>query len=95
MRKKRVILENHRHVAVLWRHPVQRLAVEQNASAVGRLQPRDQPQRRRLPAARRPDDGQQLPVLRRQVQFPDRADFLPARAAKGLRHILKHESSHA
>jgi hypothetical protein len=55
VRVERVVLEHHRHVAVLRRHVVDDLAVDRDLAVGDLLEPCDHAQRRRLAAARRAD----------------------------------------
>ena len=48
------------------------LAVDQHPSVVGRLEAREQPERRRLPAPARAQQGEHLAPLERERQLVDR-----------------------
>ena len=62
VRVERVVLEDHRDVAVLRRAVVDHLAADLQLAAGDVLEPGDHPQRRRLAAARRPDQDHELAV---------------------------------
>jgi hypothetical protein len=67
VRIQRVVLEDHRDVAVLRGEIVDHLAPDLQVSRGDVLEPRDHPQRRRLPAARRADEDHELRVADLQV----------------------------
>ena len=60
VRVERVVLEDHRDVPVLRRQVVDDLAVDHHAPGRDRLETGDHPERGRLPAARRPDEHDEL-----------------------------------
>ncbi len=62
VREEREALEDHRHAALVRWQPGDVDAVQQHPAAVDRLQPRQHPQQRRLPAAGRARDDHQLAV---------------------------------
>ena len=62
VRIERVVLEHHRHVAVFRRHVVDHLAVDPDLAAGDVLEAGDHPQRRRLAAAGRADQHDELLV---------------------------------
>jgi len=66
-----------------------RLVVEEHLTTGGSLQPADHPQRRGLPTARRPDQGQKFPVGIGQRQVIDRND-----TAELLAYALESDFSH-
>ena len=67
------------------RGAVKRLAAEPHLSGIGLLQPGEQAQQRALAAARGADDGQELPLLRRQRQVVQREQRRWSRSEKVLR----------
>ena len=73
MRKQRVALEHHRDVALRRRQPRDVAAVDRDAAAVGRLEAGDQPQRRRLAAARRAEQHVERAGVERERQPVDGA----------------------
>ena len=89
VRIQRVALEHHRDVAVL-RLDVVRRRVADPDRALGRiLEPRDHPERGRLPAARRPEQHEELVVLDLEVEVAHRDDV-----AEALRDVVEHDPSH-
>ena len=68
MRIERVGLEHHGEPALRRRHLVNRLAVEPKLAGGDRLEPGDHAQQRRLPAARRPDEDDELAVVDVKVE---------------------------
>jgi hypothetical protein len=67
VRVQRVVLEDHRDVAVLGRAVVDHLAADLQLAVGDVLEPGDHPQGGRLPAARWPDEDDELAVLDLQV----------------------------
>ena len=74
VRVERVVLEDHGDVAVPGRHVVDHAVAEADRARRDPLQARDHPQRRRLAAARGPDQHDELPVVDVQVQTVQRDD---------------------
>ena len=68
VRVERVVLEDHRDVAVLRRHVVHHGLADRDAASRDDLEAGDHSQRRRLPAARGSDEHHELAVLDRQVE---------------------------
>ena len=56
VRIERVVLKDHRHVAVLGRRRVDHAIADANLAAIDRLEARDHPQQRRFAASRWPDE---------------------------------------
>jgi hypothetical protein len=71
VRIERVVLEDHRDVAVAGREVVDDAVADQQLALGDVLQPRDHPQRGRLPAARRADEDHELAVLDLEVHVLD------------------------
>ena len=90
VRIERVVLEHHGDVAVLRRQIVDHLAADADVAGGDFLQPRDHPQRRRLAAARRADQHDELVV--RDVQI-DRTDGFDV--AVLLHDLTQRDFSHA
>jgi hypothetical protein len=70
MREKRVILEDHSDPSPFGRDPAAArddTAVDFDHAAVRGLEPRDEPEERRLPAAARPEERDELAALDLQV----------------------------
>src|SRR5690606_154671 len=77
--EQRVMLEHEAHLTLAHVHSGGVLAGKQDAAPVGRLQARDDPQQRRLAAARGPEQGDEfdrVDVQRHIVQRPEVAEFL-------------------
>ena len=72
VRVERVVLEDHRDVAVLRREVVHDLAADANDAVADRLEPGHHPERARLPAARGPDEDDELAVADLEVEVADR-----------------------
>ena len=66
------------------------LAADAQGAAADLLEPRDHPQRRRLPASRRADEDQELAVVYRQAQILDRLIAVPVGLADPVQHDLGH-----
>ena len=71
VRVQRVVLEDHRDVAVLRRALVDDLVADAQLALGDVLEPGDHPQRRRLPAARRADEDHELAVGDVEVEVLD------------------------
>ena len=71
VRVERVVLEDHRDVAVLGRVLVDDVAADLQLALGDVLEPGDHPQRGRLPAARRPDEDHELAVGDLEVHVLD------------------------
>ncbi len=69
VRQQRVILKNHRNVAVARRHARQWPPVEGNAPRIRRFQTGDHPQRGRFAATGRSHDDQKLAIFYSQVEL--------------------------
>ena len=91
VRVERVVLEDHRHVAILRRQIVDQLVADPDRPVADLLESRDHPQCRGLPAPRRADEHHQLAVLDREVEIADRAR--PVRI--DLRDVLECDRRHA
>jgi hypothetical protein len=72
VRVQRVVLEDHRDVTVARGALVDPLAADDEVALGDVLEAGDHPQRGRLPAAGRPDEDHEFPVLDVQVQLLDR-----------------------
>jgi hypothetical protein len=90
VRVERVALEDHRHVAVALEHVVHPLAVDRQRPVADVLEPRDHPQRRRLAAARRADEDEQLRLADLERQLLHRLE--PVRIA--LRQPVEDDRRH-
>ena len=62
MRIERVVLEHHGDVALFRRHVVDDALADQDVALRNLLEPGDHPEQRRFPAARRPDQDDELAV---------------------------------
>ena len=67
-----VVLEDEADVPLLRRERRRVLAREEDFAGVGRLEPRDDPQQRRLPGATRPEQRRQRPALDLERDVVDR-----------------------
>ena len=90
VRIQRVGLEHHRDVAVLGRDVVDDPRRRSRSRPRRVLEPRDHPQRRRLPGARRPDQDRELAVGDLQVEPVDRARPV----VEDLRDVLERDLRH-
>ena len=70
--EQRVALEDRVHVALVGRHGLHRLALEEDAALGGLLEPGHHPQRRGLAAARRAEQREELALLDLEVEVPAR-----------------------
>ena len=73
MRVERVVLEDHRDVALLRREVVDDAVADPELALGDLLEPRDHPQCRRLPAPGGPDEDDELAVADLEVELGDRA----------------------
>ena len=78
MRKERVGLEHRVHVALVRREPGNALAADPHLAFVGPLEARDQPESRRLAAARGTEERQELARVDFEVDRVDRDDVTEA-----------------
>ena len=74
VREQRVGLEDHAHVALVGRQVRDVLAVDLDAARVGVLEAGDHAQRRRLAAAGRPEEGDELAALGGEDEVLDRGE---------------------
>ena len=77
MRIERVGLEHDADVAIARLDLVDHPAVEAHLARARRIDPGEQEQGRRLAAARRPEQGDELAVLDREVEMVDRDHLAP------------------
>jgi hypothetical protein len=93
VRIERVALEHHRDVAVLRCEGVDGRAVDPHLALVGVVQAREDPQQRRLAAARRADQRQELAVADLEVDAVEHArgaEALPDAGEGDRRHAGQH-----
>ena len=90
VRVQRVVLEDHRDVAIARRELVDALAADDQLAVGDVLQAGDHPQRRRLPAAGRTDEDHELAIADFEVHVLDGLE--PVRIA--LPHVLKPDLGH-
>src|SRR4029077_18596451 len=74
VRVERVVLEDHRDIAIAWRHVVHDPAPDRDRAPRGLLQPGDEPQRGRLAAAGGTDEDQELAVADLEREIVQRSD---------------------
>ena len=72
VRKQRIRLEHHADITLVGRLPGDVLTADDHPSAVGLLETRDQPERRRFATAGGPEQGDQLAGSHRQTQAVER-----------------------
>jgi hypothetical protein len=90
LRVERVVLEDHGDVALARRQRVDHAVADADVAGRERLEPGEQPQRRRLARARRPDDDHELAVadLERELGHRHRGPEAPRRAVvRDRRHV--------
>ena len=92
VRVERVVLEDHRDVAVLGRHVRHVPAADQDRALVDLLEAGEHAQRGGLPATGRPDQDEELPVVDLEVQRVDRGSL---RAGIDAACVIIGHSSHA
>ena len=100
VRVERVVLEHHRDVPVLRREVVHDAIADRHRPVGDVLEPRDHPQRRRLAAARRADEHEELAVLDVQrevlhgvhVALVDLVDFLQLNVSHRSSPPWSHDS---
>ena len=76
MREQRVRLENRVHIPLVGRQVRHVCAADSDLAFVRALEARNQPERRRLAAARRPEQGQELAVPDSEVETVDGGDLV-------------------
>ena len=76
VRVERVVLEHHGDVAVFGRHVVDHVAADQDLAVGDVLEPGDHPERRRLAAARWPDQHHELVVGDIEIDAANRFDLV-------------------
>ena len=91
VRVERVVLEHHRHVAVLRRDVVDHLAVDRDLAAGDVLEAGDHPQRRRLAAAGRADQHHELLVGDVEIDAAHRLGVVEPLDHLAKRH-LRHDA---
>ncbi len=87
---ERVVLEHHRDVAVLRRQVVDDLAVDHHLPGRDRLEAGDHPERRRLPAARGPDEHDELAAPHVEVEVGDGLRAVGVDLRQALERDLGH-----
>ena len=90
MGEERIVLEDHRHVAVVRQLVAHVLAVEQDLPVGGDLEPGDDAHGRRLAAARRPDEHDEFAFRRVEREVLDRDDI-----AEALPYVSKLNPCHS
>ena len=90
VRIERVVLEHHRDIARAGRQVVDDTVADPNVALADLLEAGDHAQRRRLAAARRSDEDDELAVLDVEVQVGDRAMAV----AVGLAHVVEGDFRH-
>ncbi len=88
VRVERVVLEHHRHVAVARLQVVDDTLADPDLALADLLEAGDHAQRRRLAAARRPDEDDELPVVDVEVQVGDRASVRRRRSCVTLSKVI-------
>ena len=92
VRIQRVVLEDHRDVAIARRELVDALAADDQLAVGDLLQARDHPQRGRLPAARRADEDHELAVADLEVHVLDGLEAVGIALPDVLERDLGHQS---
>ena len=91
VRVERVVLEDHREVALAGLEPRHVAVADQDAPVGHLLEAADRAEQRRLAAAGRPDQDHELAVADREVDVVDRAHLA---AAELLRHVVERDLTH-
>jgi len=94
MRKDRIALEDHRHVAAVRRQIVDRLVVQQDLARRGKLKSGDHAQRRSFAASRWTKQRDQVTLFDIERDAVDRRNFTlaaPAPAGELLDQVLQHK----
>ena len=89
VREERVVLEHHAEAAPLGRQRIDALLIEPDRAARQRQEPGDAVQRRRLPAARRAEQRDELAATDRHRQLGQRVENVAAAAGEAARHALE------
>src|SRR5690606_7997979 len=92
VREQRVVLEHHARVAFVRRLPGDVVVAEVDTPGRRKVEPGDHPQRRRLPAAAGPQQGEELPVSDRQIDVVDGG--LATRSREHLAHGVEADLDH-
>src|SRR5213083_1294800 len=72
VREQAVRLEDHAHVAAAGRQVRDVFPVDDDRARIWAVEARDEPKRRRLSAPRRPEEGQELALVHRDVDPVER-----------------------
>jgi hypothetical protein len=88
-------LKDHRDIPRLRRLPGDVLAIETDLTPVRGFQPGDEPEQGRLPAARRPDDGEPFAIGDGQRETPDRRNPLAGGGGVNLLDVFENDVRHA
>ena len=91
VRVQRVVLEDHRDVALLRRRLGDVVAADRDVAVGDVLEPGDHPQQRRLAAAGRADEHDELALVDLQVDGVDRLDAVRV----DLRDLVERDPAHA
>jgi hypothetical protein len=90
VRIERIALKDHRHVAIACIDLVRALAVDANLAAARRVEPDDEVQERRLPAARRAHEDEELAVANREARFVHGVRAVRETFADAVEDDLRH-----
>ena len=90
VRKQRVRLEHHPHVALVGWHARHVLAVDEDAPGVGPVEAGDEAERRRLAAPGGPEQGEELALREREID-PVERDHLAELAPQLLQLDVGHQ----
>ena len=93
VRIERVVLEDHRDVALLRRHVVDDPAADRDRAAGDVLEPGDHAQRRRLAAAGRADEHEELAVVGFERQLEDGLDAVVVDLVDFFERNVSHVSN--
>src|SRR5262249_30942474 len=90
VRVERVVLEDHRDVAVARRQVVDDAVADLDLAVADLFEPGDHPQRGRLPAAGRADEDNELAVLHAEIEIGDGVRAV----AVDLVHLVERDAGH-
>ena len=71
VREERVFLKNHRCIAVVRRYTLDVLVIQKDFPIIGFIETCDHAKKRRLPAAGRPQKGDEVPFFEFQIHILD------------------------
>ena|SRR5207244_680215 len=95
MRKKRVLLKDHRHVALVCTEAIRGLTIEADRPRGGLFQTGHQAQQSRFSSAGWPDDHEEFAGSDGEGQVSNGSNVVSIRAVKPLGNIIEDNAGHS